>query len=144
MLIQIFAAFAATLFFSILFNCDKKELLYCGLSGALGWSFYLIVLHFSKSVIVATFVAAFGVSVFSNFLAIKRKSPVTIYQIPGLIPIVPGATIYKTLFSTINDLPLQALDNLIKTLQIGGAIALALLLVTSSKQLIARLKANSQ
>jgi len=39
-LFQSFMSFCACVAFSVVFNAPKKELVYCGISGFLGWFFY--------------------------------------------------------------------------------------------------------
>ena len=42
-IIQFIVAMIATISFAILFSAPKQELLFCGLSGAIGWLFYFII-----------------------------------------------------------------------------------------------------
>ena len=43
--IQFVLAMIATIAFALLFCAPKKELVFCGLSGALGWIVYLSLIH---------------------------------------------------------------------------------------------------
>jgi uncharacterized membrane protein YjjB (DUF3815 family) len=140
MIIQTIAAFFATIFFSILFNVNKTQLFLCGFVGASGWFTYLLSLSFGINTVVSSFLASFIVSIFSTILAINRKNPVTIYQIPGIIPIVPGAGMYKALFYLINDELYVASEYLVETIQIAATIALAMLTVYSIRQLLDKIK----
>ena len=140
MIIQIIAAFLATVFFSIMFNVNKYQLLYCGIVGASGWAMYLFSTHLDLSIVVSSFLASMVVSILSHILAIKRKNPVTTYQIAGIIPIVPGAGMYRTLFYLIEDQLMLANEYLVETLQIAGAISVAMLIVYSISIFINKLK----
>lgn len=46
MIIQFLVSLAATLSFAVLFSAEKKQLFFCGLTGALGWIVYLICLQY--------------------------------------------------------------------------------------------------
>ena len=46
MFIQFIVSMIATLSFAVLFCAPKSELLFCGLTGAIGWIVYLICLQF--------------------------------------------------------------------------------------------------
>jgi len=129
MLIQILSAFLATVFFSILFNVNKRQILYCGLVGASGWSLYLFAYTILGTPVGASLAGALAVSIFSNLLAIRKKTPVTIYQISGIIPLVPGAGMYRTAFFYIRNQSDLANHYLVETLSIAGSIALAMLTV---------------
>lgn len=127
--IQTIAAFFVTVFFSTMFNNSKKHLFYNGLVGAFGWLAYLMVLESYESVVVASFVASLIVSVSSMILSVKRKAPITVFQIPGIIPLVPGMGMYNTLYAVISNDYDDAIVHLFLTLQIAGAIAMGMMLV---------------
>ena len=140
MIIQIVAAFFATLCFSIMFQVNRKELIFCGLIGAAGWAMNLFSLYQTHSAITASLLAALVVSILSNFLAVKRKNPVTTYQISGIIPLVPGAGMYRSAFYFIEDDMDLFTKYLTETLFIAGSIALAMLSVYSFIMIIKQIK----
>ncbi len=131
MALQIISAFFATIFFSVMFNISRKELLYCGLSGGLGWSIYLISNQLGGSIVVSTFLGALAVSFLSRYLAILRKQPVTIFLISGTIPLVPGAGMYQTMYALITQDIEQAATYGSQTLQMAGVIAIAMIIISS-------------
>lgn len=140
MLIQLIAAFFATIFFSIMFNVNNKQLVFCGLVGSIGWFIYLMSIKNQISVVGASFYVSVFVSIASQVLAKIRKNPVTTYQIAGIIPIVPGAGMYRTLFSLIQEDITTATHYLIETLEIAGAIAIGMLLVSSLTLLLTKVR----
>ena len=87
MILQIISAFFATFFFAVLFNVSKKELIYCGLVGAIGWLIYLFIFKLSNSIIFSNFISALSISIMSRILAKLRKMPISIFLIPGIIPL---------------------------------------------------------
>jgi len=147
-MIRVIAAFFATVFFSVIFNVNKKQIPFCGIVGASGWAIFLILGSMGGSIVLSSFFGALIVSILSNLLAIKRKNPVTTYQIAGIIPLVPGAGMYQTLLYLIQDKLDLANKYLVETIQTAGSIALAMLSVYSimllSTQLRHKIEASKQ
>lgn len=137
-IVEVFAAFIAALTFSLFFNVSKNELFYCGLVGGIGWLVYLISFNLIQDVIYSSFVAALVISIVSHFLARIRKNPVTIYQIGGMFPIVPGAGMYKALYYIVNEDYNLSTYYLFETLQIAGGIAVAMVLIAFVYNLFAK------
>jgi len=137
-IIEVIAAFVAAVSFSVFFNVSKKELVYSGLVGGFGWWIYLMTFNLIREVIFSTFIAALVISVVSHFLARIRKNPVTIYQIGGMFPIVPGAGMYKTLYYIVNEDYTTSTYYLFETLQIAGGIAVAMVIIAFIYNLFAK------
>lgn len=100
-ILEFIMAFGATFAFAFLFNVPKKELLFSGLSGALGWIVYYSIIHRSLSPVLASLVATFILTVFSRAMAVIRRNPATVYLLCGIFPLVPGAGIYYTAYYLI-------------------------------------------
>ena len=132
MILQIVLSFVGTMGFSIIFNVPRKELLLCGIVGAAGWAVYRLIFDASPDfVVVAILFGAVTVTCISRVLSYTRKMPVTIYMIPGIIPLVPGAGIYYTMFHAVMGENTQALMLGIETLRNAGVIAVGLLVTLS-------------
>lgn len=130
-LLQTLSAFIATLCFSALFNVSKKQIVLCGLTGAIGWLFYLLFYSFSSSATLSSFIGTFMVSIVANILARIRKQPVTVFQISGIIPLVPGLGMYYTLYYMVNSDYDLTLKYLFETFQVAASIAFAMVIVAS-------------
>ena len=59
---------------------------------------YYIFTESGTSAVVASMIAALILSIFSRAFAVIRKNPGTMYLLPGIFPIVPGAGIYYTAY----------------------------------------------
>lgn len=130
MIIGTISAFIATLAFSIFFHVPKKELLFCGSVGALGWLVYLLSIEFGFSPIISTFFSSLIVSQGSLMLAKSRKIPVTILLIPGIIPVVPGAATYQTMHALLTGDYMDAVSYASHTFQVAAVIAGAIVFTT--------------
>ena len=132
MILQIILAFIGTMGFSIIFNVPRKELLLCGLTGAASWSVYRLIFDISSDFVVAAILfAAITVTCISRMLSFARKMPVTIYLIPGIIPLVPGAGLYYTMLHAVMGESTRAMIQGIETLRNAGVIAVGLLITLS-------------
>ena len=117
----------ATLSFAVLFCAPKSELLFCGLTGAIGWIVYLICLQFDTGTVIANMIATLALTVFSRVVAALRKNPVTVYLIAGIFPLVPGAGIYYTSYYFImNDMSEFSRYGM-ETIKVAGAIVLGII-----------------
>lgn len=143
MIVQILAAFIGTVAFSVVYNVSRYQLVFCGIVGAIGWFVYLLLFSVSKEMIFSSFIAAVVVSILSHTLAKVRKNPVTIYQIGGIFPLVPGAGMYKTLYFIVSEDYTQATYYLYQTLQIAGGIAAGMVLIASLNRLVQRPNINT-
>lgn len=125
--IEFIISMLATISFAILFNAPKKEAIYCGLTGALGWTVYYFMTTNGINSVFSALVATFCLTVMSRCFAVVRKSPVTMYVLPGIFPLVPGAGIYYTAYYLFNgDTALSGAKGL-ETLEIAGAIVFGII-----------------
>lgn len=131
MLYQTLLAFIACIFFAIIFNAPRKELVYCGITGSFGWFFYTYINTLSNNVVLATFVGAIAVTAASRLLSHVRRAPSTLFLIPGILPLVPGAGIYYTMYGVLNGDMLYSYTKGVETLKIAGVISIGIILILS-------------
>lgn len=124
-------AYMSTVGFAIIFNAPKHTLLKSGFAGGLGWTVYTLAMNISDSVVLATFVAAMTVALIGEYLAITDGNPITVYIIPGIIPLVPGFGLYYTMLSVVEKQFDKVADYGSETFLISMAIAGALVIVLS-------------
>lgn len=96
-LIQIAASFIGSLGFALLYNLRGKKLLMAGLAGMVSWMTYLAVWHQIPDVFTANLAAAAAATVYAEVMARVLKTPVTVFLITGIIPLVPGGGLYYTM-----------------------------------------------
>ena len=130
-LLQSMAAFLAIFGFAIILDEPKQFLFYAGSAGGVGWFAYLMTLEAKQSVIMAAFLSSFFAAILSHLFARKLKAPVTIFLVAGILPAVPGASIYRCVSYLIQRKTMLSTYHLIQTIQIAGAMALAIFIVDS-------------
>ena len=116
---QFFLAAAGTLSFAILFACPRRCLPYCALVGAVGWLWYELL----------TLLAVIPLTILTRVFAITQKTPVTVFLLTGIFPLVPGAGIYYTAYYFIQNENALALAKGISTFKIAVALAIGISLV---------------
>ena len=97
-ILEFIIAMLATISFAVLFTAPKREVVYCGLTGALGWIVYYVMTENGINLVLASMVATFCLTVLARCFAVVRKTPVTVYLLSGIFPLVPGAGIYYTAY----------------------------------------------
>jgi uncharacterized membrane protein YjjB (DUF3815 family) len=129
MLVQILVSFIATISFAVIFSVPRKEYIFCGLTGAIGWLSYLIFFTAIFSIVFATFFASIVITVVSRIFAVNRRLPVTIFLISGIFPLVPGAGLYYTAYWIFaNEITLATVKG-VETFSIALAIVFGIMLV---------------
>lgn len=130
MIEQIISAVFGTVAFSVLFGVPRQYYAYCGIVGGAGWWLYSILTAYTGCTATeAIFFATFLVVLLSRFLAVWEKCPVTVFLTTGIIPLVPGAGIYWTVYYLVTDRPTEAADNGFAALKAACAIVLGIVLV---------------
>lgn len=126
-ILEFIVAMFASISFAILFTAPKKEVVFCGLTGALGWAVYYGMTNQGIHLVLASLVATFCLTVLARCFAVVRKSPVTVYLLPGIFPLVPGAGIYYTAYYLfIGNTEMSWVKGL-ETLEIAGAIVFGII-----------------
>ena len=128
---EIILAFLGSFGPAILFNVEKKNLIWAGLCGTAGWIAYDTMLTFTGSSIFAVFIAAIVISLMSEIMAKTLKTPSTVFYIPSLFPIVPGISAYYTVAYIIDNKISQAAYKGLETIGSAGAIAFGILLIST-------------
>lgn len=141
---QVILAFFGSIFPVILFNIDRKKIIWTGFSGAIGWAAYLIVYKYIHSPAMSSFVGAFMVGVYSELMARKLKTPAMQFSIPGIFPLVPGITAYYAINSIVEQNYNLAYSKGLQTIAVGGAIAFGIMLSSTTIRFIAKIIYNSR
>ena len=125
-------SFIAAAEFAILFQAPKKSLPVSGVIGAVGWVVYIYIRKdLDYDSFYAMFAATVALSLLSELAARIFKQPVTVFVIPGIIPIVPGLGMYRGMAAIIENNYDAGVNILITTVMDASAIALGMMLMTS-------------
>lgn len=130
MLLQVIGAFFSVVTFSFLLRVPRKYIFWAGFTGAVSWWLYLVLLEFQVSMAVATFLSGCLISLCGQVFARILKTPVTIFVIPGILPLVPGAGMFRIARSVIRSDGMTSYY-ITQTLIVAGMIALSIMVVDS-------------
>ncbi|MBS4178918.1 threonine/serine exporter family protein [Lederbergia citrea] len=125
-LTHLILSFIAATGFGIIFNAPKKSLVQCGLVGMIGWIVYIVMSDSSVDVVQAAFSGAFTVSLIGHVMARRYKTPIIIFIVAGIIPLVPGGSAYDAMRHVVSNDYSGAIPLATKAFIISGAIAMGL------------------
>lgn len=130
MMQNIVCSFLGTIGFSVVSNVPRRFALYCGFTGMAGFVTYVLLLQ-DMSPAFSTFFGTMLVVLISRIFAVWRKCPITVFLIPGIIPLVPGTYVYYTAYYFVmNDLSL-ALVKGIDALKLAFAIVMGIVFIVT-------------
>lgn len=135
-LLQLIGAFFGTFGFCVLLNIPKKLWVYSSLVGTAAWGVYLAAGSFTDEAVTVNFLAALTAAVLSQILARFFRAPVTLFLIPGILPMVPGAGMYEIAYNAVQGDQAQVNYYIMQTLQIAGAIAVGIFLADIVQRVI--------
>lgn len=141
LLLQFFLALFSTLGFCIIFRVPVKIMLPCILIGSFGWIAYQIAIFYNLSPFLACFIASCLVGFLSEIASRIFKDATTIFVIPGILCLVPGNNIFKTMVALLDSDISDTASIGLQTLMMAGAIAAGLLFMGAvSKTIFAIVK----
>lgn len=97
MIKQILAATLGALGFSLVFGVRKRYMILIALNGGLSWSVYLLINAIAGD-FAANMISAIFCSLFAAFLSRCIKVPTVVLQMPATVPMIPGGSLYYTMF----------------------------------------------
>ncbi len=139
---QVFAALSGTIGFSVMFSVPREYYPLCGFVGGAGWLIYCLVLPYA-AVPEATLAATVLVVLLSRLFAVWRRCPVTIFLIPGIIPLVPGGDIYWMAYYIVMNQMEMAAEKGFEAVKIAVAIVLGIVFVFQVPQKVFRLAVDT-
>lgn len=121
--IQLATSFIASVAFAIMFRINKRHLIHVGFGGTLTYAVYYTLLFFTSSLFVASFVSSMVTALYAEFFARIRRAPTIVFVIPGIVPTVPGGSLYRGMRDLLLKNVDGAIENFSSTLEVGIGIA---------------------
>ncbi|HAQ07907.1 MAG TPA: hypothetical protein DCR24_10420 [Bacillus bacterium] len=135
---QLVTSFIASAAFGILFNAPKESLIKCGFSGMIGWIVFFALDENGFGTIFATLMASFLIAVVSQVFAKAYRTPIIVFSVAGIIPLVPGGLAYDAMRNFVENDYNTAVSLAAKASMISGAIAVGLVFSEVINQVIRR------
>lgn len=133
---QLATSFIASTAFGVMFNAPKPSLLKGGLVGMTGWIIYFLMERSGVDAIIATVTASFFIAVISQVFAKLYRTPVIIFSVAGIIPLVPGGLAYDAMRNFVENDYNTAINLAAKAFMISGSIAVGLVFSEVINQII--------
>lgn len=140
-LLQTILAYLATAAFGVLLNIPRRALNLSGWVGAAGGLTYEALYQVLPTTIdiklaIGNLVAAVVIGVFSGLAAHYKRMPMIIFNIPSLVPLVPGGQSYRVVRNLVTGHPAIANQYLAQVVIIAGVIAIGFLLAEFINRLL--------
>lgn len=138
--VHFFTSFIASACFGVVFNAPKKSLLQCGFVGSIGWCIYIYLVTYHTNAIVASLAGAVVIAMISHYCSRIYKTPMIIFSVAGIIPLVPGGLAYDAMRNFVENDYSTALALAAKAMMIAGAIGIGLVISEVIFQIIMKIK----
>lgn len=125
--VQLVMAFFGFLGFAGIFNIKQDKLFPAAFGGFLAWAVYLVMGLCSSQDPVRFFVASLIFTVYAEIMARIKKTPATIFLVPAAIPLIPGGSLYKTMWYALKGQRETCIHQAGYTLLLAVAIACGIL-----------------
>ncbi|SFF88320.1 Uncharacterized membrane protein YjjB, DUF3815 family [Halobacillus alkaliphilus] len=134
------ASFFASAAFGIIYQAPRNTIIKCGLVGMIGWVIYISLVWAEVDSVPATLIASFVIAIVSQMLARIYKTPMIIFSVPGIIPLVPGSLAYDAMRSFVQNDYSAAISIAAKAFMISGAIAFGLVFSEVLNQIMKKMR----
>lgn len=141
--VHIIFSFLAATGFAVFLNSPKSTLYISGAVGTLSWIIYIILMRLDFDIMFSNFIAASVASLTCEILARKLRKPTILFVVPGIITLIPGLGLYKTMFFLVQNNFDEAMATGVSVMFVSGAISLGVLVVSSLFRTYSRIKYKS-
>ena len=126
---NVICPFLGTVGYALLFNVPKRFYLSCGFTGMAGWLVYQAIVSRTLSAPSASFLGTMAVVFLSRVLSVEKKCPITVFLVAGILPLVPGAGIYYTVYYLVTNQLAEASRRGMESVKVAFAIVLGIVLI---------------
>lgn len=126
---QIFFSFLASLAFGIILNTPRRGIIYCGLTGSIGWVSYWVSYKYINDLAIANLIGSVVIGLLCIYLSRRLKLPVITLNTPAIVPLVPGGAAYMAVRSMVEEDFVAAANYLMDVFWTAGAIVLGFMVV---------------
>jgi uncharacterized membrane protein YjjB (DUF3815 family) len=141
---QFLIAFVASSAWAVIFRAPKQRIALAGLTGALGWMGWILAESAGLAIVGRTAIGAFAVGISGEIIARLKHEPATVFLTPGIVPLVPGITVYAAMQAFVVGDYVGGLSLAAEALFAAGAIAGGLAVATTLVRALFRLRARSR
>lgn len=130
-LIQMVTSFFGALGFSVLFHIYGIRKWYGALGGMMTWGIYLLTGLFIDSAFWGYTIAAAFATCYGEWMARREKTPATLFLVPAIIMMIPGGSLYYTMYSAMQGDYAGFAEKGLHTISMAAAISIGILIASS-------------
>lgn len=139
-IINVAFSYAASVGFALTINVPHRALNLSGISGVIGWMSYWFAARAGMGRMLSNLIGAFIIGILGLIFARIKKCPVTVFNIPALVPLVPGVPAYQAVRALVNGNVFEGEASILRVAIVTCAIALGILLSTMITEMFYRTK----
>lgn len=118
-----------TVAYCYLFHIPKRYYLSCGLIGGVGWLIYVLILNCGLDDTFAGLISTVFVALASRITSVYMECPSTVLLYPGILPIIPGGSIYETVYFIVANDTSAALMKGLTAIKITVAMVIGIVII---------------
>ncbi len=141
-IVQLITGSIGSFCFCMLFNLRKWRLVVSAFGGFCSWSLFLLLETVIESQPVNYFIVAAVISLYAEIMARVLKTPSTPIITAALVPLIPGSSLYYTMAYAFESDWILFWEKAVYTLKLSSALAIGIISVTATVQLIFRIISN--
>lgn len=126
--------------FCLVINIPRRSILAASVIAGAGWATYIYLVSTGSDKATAAFAGAALIGLVSELASRYYREAATVFIIPAILPLVPGAGMYYAMLALVGGDYITAGEEAAETLLMAGSIALALLAMSSVTRLAINLK----
>lgn len=138
--INVAFSYVASVGFALTINVPHRALNLSGISGTVGWMTYWFCFRAGMGRMVSNLLGAFLIGILGLLFARIKKCPVTVFNIPALVPLVPGMPAYQAVRVFVAGDYTHGQELILRVAIVTGAIGLGFLLSTMCIEAFYKLK----
>lgn len=120
--VQLVTAFITSIAFGVVFKINRRHLINAGICGLLTYAAYFGIEMITSSFFWAAFVSSAVAALYSETHARLSKAPTIVMLMPGVVPIVPGGYLYRS----VRDIVCGVISSAVANIGIAAQIALGM------------------
>ena len=136
---------SSTIAFSVITNIPRRAFLACGFTGAAGWmTFWILQTYCHQNIGISNFLGAMMIGLISIFFSRVMHMPVIVFNVPSLVPLVPGGPAYMAVRYMMNQEFTESMEKVVTVLVTAGAIAIGFMFTNLIERALKRTRSNFQ
>lgn len=129
--VQLASAFFGSLGFAMLFHLRGRRMWLGAFGGMAVWGIYLLTGGILGDVFWRFTVSSMAATCYGEWLARREKTPATLFLVPAVIPLIPGGSLYDTMYCALRGDYAGFAATGLNTVKMAAAISIGILIAST-------------